>query len=149
MNTLNATLVNTPFFVLMDGKNRLGPLVDSTDFESGCTPIYAFSDKAPYDLFLANSDKELTPYPLVQFYLRSEVELPGHDQRLVVVDAASPIDTNLHATTMSAVLNAHETKQPQIAAEYKLVLDGSTKLYKLDKSAGNTEEYIPSPADFE
>ena len=149
MNTLNATIVNTPVFVLMDGNSRIGPLVDLADFESGCAPIYAFSDKAPYDRFCANTEMELTPYPLVQFYLRSQTEMPGHSQRLIVVDATGPTDAILHATTMSAVLDAQENKKPQVTADFRLILDGASKLYKLEKHASQVDEYVPSPADFE
>ena len=57
---MTAQLVNTPYYVLLDGKQRLGPKLLRPRAGPEGVAIYGFSDKPPYDLFCANSELALT-----------------------------------------------------------------------------------------
>lgn len=111
-----------PCYVLMDGNRRIGPDVVPSSAGSQCTAIYGFSDKAPYDAFCQSSPLALKPYPLVQGYLRSQLETAGEAVQLVVIDAVGPAELVLHAATMSAVLQAQENRAAHVSVTHELVL---------------------------
>jgi hypothetical protein len=126
-----ATFVDTPYYVLMDGKRRLSPEV--VPFPSGteCSVVYGFSDKACYDKFCANSQLALVPYPLTRFYLQDQADTPGDRINLVVVDAASPNEPCLRAGTMEAVLQGQEDRTLHVTAAYDLTFDPEAAAYRV------------------
>lgn len=129
--TTNEVVVCTPRYVLLDENRRLGPKVIPSDVGVGCSVIYGFSDKGPYDRFCGNSDLALRPYPLVEGYLRNQVGVSGGDLKLIVLDADGPRERCLHAATMEAVLQAQENRLAQLPAAYELVLDQQANAYRL------------------
>ena len=129
----NAAVVATPYYVLMAANHRIGPEFVQIDSGVECTLIYGFSDKGPYDKFWQNSPQTLTPYPLVKVYLRDQVEAAGEGLKLVVVDAAGPDEALVHAATMQAVLEAHESKTTHVAVTYRLTFDPGANAYELEE----------------
>jgi hypothetical protein len=127
-------IADTPYFVLMDGKHRIGPSVRPLPSGMVCSPIYGFSDKAPYDRFCMNSELALVPYPLVKGYLRNKVEATGRGREFVVIDAAGPRAPCLNAATMEAVLEAQEQRTPQVTAAFRLEFDPETNAYSLKEA---------------
>ena len=132
--SLNEVLLNTPCDVLLDDKQRLGPKLLAQSGGTKYEAIYGFSNKKSYDLFCANSDHPLKPYPLVKGYLKNQIADSGDTVQLVVVDAAGPQETQVHAATMNCVLKAVEQKANQVAFSFRLTLDRESQAYRVDKA---------------
>jgi hypothetical protein len=132
---MSAVFACTPHYVLMDGNRRIGLKVVQSDGEIECSVIYGFSDKGPYDKFIAQGQMALTPYPLVKGYLRNEVAAPGEGLKLVAIDAASPCEAFLQAATYEAVLAAHENRSRQVTTAYELAFDREIGAYRVEASA--------------
>ena len=145
---MNALLVNTPCYVLLDGKQRLGPKLLALPCGSEYVAIYGFSDKQPYDLFCANSDLPLTPYPLVKGYLRNQIAESLDVVHLVVVDAAGPQEAQLHAATMDSVLEAQQHHANHVAISFRLMLDQELQAYRVEKASPGLE-VTSKPAETE
>jgi hypothetical protein len=126
-----ATYVDTPYYIWMDGKRRLGPEVAPLPSGPECLAIYGFSDKDRYDKFCANSQLALKPYPLTKFYLQNLADTPGSSLNLVVVDAPGPHEPCLQAGTMEAVLQGQKDRTPHVTAAYHLTLDQDVVAYQV------------------
>ena len=126
-----ATFIDTPYYVLMNGKQRLGPEVAPLPSGAECAVVYGFSDKDCYVKFSANSQLALIPYPLTKFVLRNQPDAPGDGLNLVVVDAASPQEPYLQAGTMEAVLQGQEDRTPHVTAAYHLTFDSEAAAYRV------------------
>lgn len=122
---------NTPYYVLMDGNRRIGPLIAPLPPGTACAPIYGFSGADAYHAFRKNSNLPLTPYPLVKVYLRTHAADAGDNVKLVVVDAAGPGEPCLFAATIGAVLEAHEKRNASVNTNYSLTLDRETSSYSV------------------
>ena len=129
---MNALVAGTPYYVLMDGHNRIGPKVIKLLSGIECSPIYGFSDKRFYDKFCVNSERTLIPYPLVKNYLRSQAAEVGDGLKLVVVDADAPSKPCVHAATMDEVLQAQEQRATHVNAAYRLIFDQEADAYSLE-----------------
>lgn len=129
--TTIAAYVDTPYYVLMEGKQRVAPEVEPLASGTRCSVVYGFSSKACYDRFCSNSPVELVPYPLTMVYLQTQAEAPGDRINLVVVDAAGPNEPRLQAGTMEAVLQGHENRTPHVIATYQLTLDPEAIVYRV------------------
>ena len=126
-----ATYVDTPYYILMDGKQRLGPKVEPLPSGAACLAVYGFSDKSCYDRFCANSQLRLVPYPLTKTYLQNQAEAPGESLNLVVVDAAGPLEPCLRAGTMEAVLQSQADQTLHVTAAYDLTFDPEAVAYQV------------------
>lgn len=129
---MSAVAAGTPCYVLMEENRRIGPTVVPLASGLACTAIYGFSNKGPYDTFWANSQLALMPYPLVKGYLRNQVNEAGNGLKLVVLDAAGPFESPLHAASMEAVLDAQENRTPHVTAEYRLIFDQEANAYRVE-----------------
>jgi hypothetical protein len=130
-----AAVAGTPHYVLLDANRRIGPTVVPLRSGSECSPIYGFSDKGPYDKFCMNSERALTPYPLVKVYLRSQAGAPGDGLQLVVLDAAGPGDPILYAATKEAVLEAQENRMNHVTVAYRLIFDQEADAYRVEEAS--------------
>ena len=99
-----------------------------------CSSLYGFSDKVPYDLFRANSEMALTPFPLVKVYLRTLLETASESLHLVILDASGPNGVTVRAATMEAVLEAQISQASSVLAEYSLSFDAEANGYRIDES---------------
>lgn len=124
----------TPQYVLMEGKERIGPKVASLHGGVACSAIYGFSDKQPYEAFCSHSSLALTPYPLVKFYLQSQVDEGGESLKLVVLDAVESDSDVLYAITMQGALDAHKCGSKSVAIAYRLVFDSVATEYRVLES---------------
>jgi|GEM_PF-839570 len=126
-------------YVLMDGKNRLGPTIAISDSCPIDVCIYGFSDKPLYDRFIKTCSQNLTPYPLVKGYLSDQiasVDCPGKTSggtKLVVLDAGGMEQQVVFAATMKAVLKAQLEKAAVVIADWQLVLDAGTSGYTVTR----------------
>ena len=131
--SLSTAATSTPNYVLIEGNLPTGPRVLPLAASIECLVIYGFSDKGPYDMFCANSQQALRPYPLVKGYLRTQMEAPGDSLKLVVIDAAGPSEPYLHAATMETVLEAQESRAAHVTAAYRLKFDDEANAYRVDE----------------
>ena len=131
---MNALLASTPCDVLLDGHQRLAPKLMAHPGGLEYNAIYGFSSKKSYDLFCANSDQPLMPYPLVKGYLKNQIADAGDAVQLVVVDAAGPQETQVHAATMNSVLEAVEQNANQVMLSFRLILDRESQAYRVEKA---------------
>ena len=131
--SINELLVNTPCDVLLDDEQRLGPKLLAQPGGPQYEAIYGFSSKESYDLFCANSDLPLIPYPLVKGYLKNQIADSGDTVQLVVVDAAGPKETQLNAATMNSVLEAVKQNANQVTVSFSLRLDRESQAYRVEK----------------
>ena len=142
---MTALLVDTPCYVLLNGKQRLGPKLLPPHGGSDDVAIYGFSDKPLYDLFCANSELALTPYPLVKGYLKNQITDSRDAVHVVVVDAAGPNEAQLNATTMKSVLDSLEQQADHVTISLRLLLDQASQMYRIEKvSLGNGETNRPA-----
>ena len=132
---MTTLLVNTPCYVLLDGKQRLGPKLLPPHSGPEGVAVYGFSDKPPYDLFCANCELALTPYPLVKGYLKNQITDSGDAVQLIVVDAAGPNEFQLNAATMNSVLEALEQKSDRVTISFRLILDKGSQAYRVEKAS--------------
>ena len=130
---MNALLVETPNYVLLDHTQRIGPELSAMDSGQKCIAIYGFSDKQPYDAFCENSELALAPYPLVKGYLQNRIDVAGDTILIVVIDAAGPDEPILDASTMQLVLEAHEKESLQVSVSYQLTKDEQSTAYRVEK----------------
>ncbi|QEF97378.1 hypothetical protein Mal15_14180 [Stieleria maiorica] len=134
---MTAQLVDTPYYVLLDGKQRLGPKLLRPHLGPEGVAIYGFSDKPTYDLFCANSNLALTPYPLVKGYLKNQITDSGNAIHLIVVDAEGPNETQLNATTMKSVLTAQEQESERVTISFHLMLDPGSQAYRVENASSD------------
>jgi hypothetical protein len=100
-----------------------------------CSPIYGFSNKGAYDRFCSKSQLKLTPYPLIEVYLRGQTDTPGDGLKLVVVDAAGPGEPLLHAATVEAVLESQQNRTTHVTATHRLMFDQAANAYRLEEAS--------------
>ena len=131
---IHEVVVKLPRYVLMEGNRRLGPQVAHLEEGKACLAIFGFSDKGSYDTFCSNSDLALAPYPLVTGFLRNQLDDTGAELKLMVLDAAGPRDSCLHAAPMKSVLEALEHGIAHLTTDYQLVLDPQTNAYRLEEA---------------
>lgn len=143
---MNAILVNTPCDVLLNGNQRLGPQLSALHCGAQYEVIYGFSGKQPYDLFCANCDLPLAPYPLVKGYLKNQIAASNEAIHLIVVDAAGPQQAHLNAATMNSVLQAREENANQVTVSFHLTLDETTQSYRVEAAASSAVQTSRPPA---
>jgi len=107
-------LCDTPRYVLLEGKDPIGPDVTSTTSNAGCVAIYGFSAKRAYDAFISNSDRQLRPYPLMKGYLRNRIADGQGETFLVVIDPVTSTDEHVNVATMQSILAAHNGNEKRI-----------------------------------
>jgi hypothetical protein len=126
-------MLPTPHYVLLSGKDRLGPrLIAATD-GSEVQAVYGFSDKGPYDQFMTHSPLPLRPYPLVTGYLREPGYVPDGRLHLVVVDAHGQDDTCLQAARIERLEEAQRKREPQLLATHRLHYSPSDRAYSVEE----------------
>lgn len=134
MPTMSETFP-TPRYLLLEGKNPIGPAVETALSDNSCLAVYGFSGKPAYDRFIANSDRELRPYPLMKGYLHKQTAAEGTELRLVILDADHTNQTKISAASMNSTLNAQSTSSVQIDSEYQLSFDLQLSAYRLVESS--------------
>lgn len=130
---MESIAVATPYYVLLDGKLRVGPTILSILPDRNYTAIFAFSDEQPYKIFCENSNVALTPYPLVKGYLRNQMMESVDSELLIVVDASGPNGSQLNAATASSVLEAQENRSKQVPISFELHFDREAQAYRATK----------------
>ena len=135
----DTSITETPHYVLLDdldANRRIGPKLLPMSRGAENLAIYGFSDKGPYDRFCMASERLLKPYPLVKVFLRDEVAKQDAGVTLVVLDAPGPRAPILHAATVEAVLDAHQSHKVQVATSFRLVLIPVANVYRVEDCSG-------------
>lgn len=129
-----------PRFVLFDERRRIGPpMLPSASGLEYCV-WYGFSDQAMYERFRQNSPRALTPYPLVQTFLRAEAAKAQGSDSLLAIDALGPDDLSLRAATTAAVLAAHEQKAARVVTACELVRAAGSTAYRIEAGVAASQE---------
>lgn len=124
----------TPEYVLLDGNQRVGPLLTAPHSGPAWVVIFGFSGKQAYDIFCINSHKNLTPYPLVKVFLREQIAEIVNGVKLVAIDPVSPLEAQLNASTLEEVLAAHEKKLPRVNIAYRLIMSNDLNRFEIQKA---------------
>lgn len=140
---MHTLYMKTPYYFLLEGKSRIKPLVVPKHSGPGYCVYYAFSDKPQYDLFQANSNRALVPYPLVSTFLMECISLGEDQEQLLVIDAVGPQDAVLHAATMRSVLNSHASRDEHVGIAFRLTKREGDQAYAVTKSHDNQELLSP------
>jgi len=128
-------VVATPRYLLLEGKDPIGPVLMLPSSLTACFAVYGFSGKPAYDRFVANSDRELRPYPLMKGYLQNRAAAENTQLNLVVLDADGPSQQIVAAVTMDAALTAQLVEASQVDADYQLNLVPQTGVYRFSESS--------------
>ena len=132
--TENPSVAKTPFFFLLEEGRRLGPAVGQLPSGERISAVYGFSDAGCYERFRSNSVLQTRPYPLVKAYLQTQVSAANGILSLFVLDAKGPDDHVLRASTMQAVLDAHENPGTDVIVTHQLVFNQQTNFYEMEDS---------------
>jgi hypothetical protein len=119
----------------MEGSNPIGPAVITALSGNSCLAVYGFSGKPAYDRFIANSNRELKPYPLVKGYLQHQAAAGDRELRLVILDADHAGEQTLRAASMNSIFTALSANTDQIDSEYQLSFDSESCDYRLAESS--------------
>ena len=137
--TKAARFANTPYYVLISGKQPIYPAINFIDPDTSCSSVYGFSDKPVYDKFIKGADHLLTPYPLVKGYLsrligdQNSRDAKRHVPGYVILDATDGAQPVLAAATVAAVLLAHQENSKQVPIEVELIFDPETTSYRFQE----------------
>lgn len=136
---MHTLYMKTPYYFLLEGKTRIKPLVTPKHSGPGYCVFYAFSDKPQYDLFQANANRALVPYPLVSTFLLECISLSADEEHLLVIDAVGPKDPVLNAVTMKSVLNCLASREEHVGVSFRLTKHEGDQAYTVTKSQDNQE----------
>jgi hypothetical protein len=125
------TASKTPHYVLREGHHPTALTAVNNASNPSTTVIFGFSDKPQYDAFLSLSSKRLTPYPLVIRFLLDQIALHGDSLKLIVLDAPTPTQNILSATTYQAVLSSLQSNADHVTVTHQIWLDAATAEYKI------------------
>lgn len=128
--------LKTPHYVLKQGNQPSRPnlvAIDLSDPTTQATVLFGFSDKPEYDTFHASClSLELTPYPLVKRFLIDQLESEGQELKLLVLDAITPCDPCLNATTFQAALHALLNGLNAVPITHHLRFDDVLSQYRIE-----------------
>lgn len=130
-SSISNTICLTPRYVLHEDRQPIGPDVSEDSAGRSFVAIYGFSGKAAYDAFIANSEGDLRPYPLMKGYLRNRLAEQADETYLVIMDANGPVTASVDAATIEHVLAAQDQADAQLASDLLLTYSGSSKAYAL------------------
>ena len=119
---MNPLTTKTPMYVLLKDKQPLGPSVVADPDGTKQRVLFGFSDKGPYDTFIANASEGLRPYPLVKGYLKGLLEIKGLSEPVIVIDALSETASSFHAVTVQSVIESMESNCSSIPITLRLDL---------------------------
>jgi hypothetical protein len=137
---MNLPTTKVPMYVLLKDKHPLGPIVVPNQDGTKQQVLFGFSDKGPYDTFVANGPDNLRPYPLVKGYLKGLLSSDDSNNPIVVLDALSDKEPFLNAATVQSVIECMESKSTSIAISLRLdrVADNDAyRIHECEKPAGS------------
>ena len=135
---MNTTMVRTPKYILLDGKDRIEPkLVEGSQY----TALYGFSNKKLYDEFCAHSQLALKPYPIVKGFLRNQLASKCDHIHLVIVDATGPDAARTLAASMDVVLDSLDRQASQMTASHQLNRDESSQAYRIKENSPSDHRF--------
>lgn len=129
---LNVNIASTPHYLLLGDAGPIAPNVVRADFGEKCSTVYGFSSKTYYDRFCAAGDQTLRPYPLLPGHLANEVNRDISLFAMVVVDAGSSTEAELHAVSAKTLLNAFQNRLEEVPTEINLIQNAAATEYQLD-----------------
>ena len=121
----------TPKYVLHENRQPIGAKVSLGSTSGDCVAIYGFSDKPAFDAFIAGSQRDLRPYPLMKSYLKRRLDEEPGKTHLLIIDAADPEDAIAESATAEAVLLARQEERLHLPVDFHLAFSPTTRTYEL------------------
>jgi hypothetical protein len=137
---MNPHTTKTPMYVLLKDKQPLGPSVVADPDGTKQRVLFGFTDKGPYDTFIANASEGLRPYPLVKGYLKGLLEIEATSKPVIVIDALSETASSFHAATVQSVIACMESNSTSIPITLRLDLVPDKAEYQIrqcDEAVGS------------
>lgn len=128
---MNLLTTKTPMYLLLKDKQPLGPSVVADPDGTKQRVVFGFSDKGPYDAFIANASEGLRPYPLVKGYLKGLLEIEATSKPAIVIDALSETASSFHAATVQSVIECMESNSSSIPITLRLDLVPNRAEYQI------------------
>jgi hypothetical protein len=128
---MNLLTTKTPMYLLLKDKQPLGPSVVADPDGTKQRVLFGFSDKGPYDAFIANASEGLRPYPLVKGYLKGLLEIEATSKPAIVIDALSETASSFHAATVQSVIECMESNSSSIPITLRLDLVPNRAEYQI------------------
>lgn len=122
----------SPLYILREDGETIGPNIDADPSGSRFVGIYGFSDKDAFDRFVAGSERDLRPYPLMKTYLSRRLQEDSEQTQVMVIDAADQTAANVEAVTVQNVLAAMTNHTKQFNSDFRLTFCDSTCSYSLE-----------------
>lgn len=123
----------TPRYLLKDGSHPTCPSLLQASPDDHSSVIFGFSDKPKYDAFSSASSLALKPYPLVQGFLKDQIDQNVGSLSLVVLDAVSSEQQCLYAATSQSVMESFQAESDSVAVSHRLSKAGSSPDYRIEK----------------
>ncbi len=139
------SMAKAPHYVLKNGLLSAVPLVSNSSQRYCSEVIFGFSDKAEYDVFKSSSVSPLTPYPLVNEYLKGRIEADPDTLKLIVIDASSLQQKVMQAVTFQAALAASRRGDKTVQVTHQLVLDEATSTFSIESLSDTSLEHFLLP----
>lgn len=121
----------TPKYVLHENRQPIGAKSSLGSPGRDCLAMYGFSDKLAFDTFIAGSQRDLRPYPLMKSYLKRILDEEPGKTHLLIIDAADPEDAIVESATLEAVLLARQEGRLYLSIEFHLAFSPATRTYEL------------------
>jgi hypothetical protein len=118
-------------YVLLKEKQPLGPAVVADRDGTKQRVLFGFSDKGPYDTFMANAQGGLRPYPLVKGFLKGLLADEDAINPVIVLDALSENAPFFHAATVQSVIACMEANASNIPIALRLDLVSGEGEYEI------------------
>jgi hypothetical protein len=136
---MNLPTTKTPMYVLLKDKQPIGPSVVPDRDGTKQRVLFGFSDKGPYDAFIASATEGLRPYPLVKGYLKGLLGEKASSEPVIVIDASSATAPSFHAATVQSVVACMESNVSSIPITLRLDLvpdSGEYQVRECDEMMG-------------
>lgn len=136
---MNLPTTKTPMYLLLKDKQPIGPSIVPDRDGTKQRVLFGFSDKGPYDVFIASGTEGLRPYPLVKGYLKGLLEEKASSEPVIVIDASSATAPSFHAATVQSVVACMESNVSSIPITLRLDLvpdSGEYQVRECDEMMG-------------
>ncbi len=121
----------TPLYVLREDGRIIGPDIAQAPAGKDTVAIYGFSGKVAFDVFVASSQRDLRPYPLMKSYLKKRLDEEAEATQIMALDVAGPTESSILAATMDNVLAARTAGLEHLECDFRLTYSVNTRSYTL------------------
>lgn len=118
--------------MLQQDSQPIGPDIVQGLHGQSVLAIYGFSGKAAYDTFIANSEGDLRPYPVMKGYLSNHLANKDVETYIMILDAVGPVAESLDAAAFESVLDAQSKSKPHLVRDFQLTFIAASHAYSVE-----------------